>query len=274
MTELIKNAWLGWMDYTESGKLVALLLLALLLFWFWKREEWNQYGKLFLYTTIVTVCCIIPLTAAMLMVYQTRFYDYQWIWGFVPITIVIALVCTLLWTEWMEKYKAGKHAVWKKVGIACLMLCMLYLCGRMGMKNGDADEEIQKQEETVRVLEIITENGQNTNMVLWAPQRIMEYARAVNGDVRLPYGRNMWDPALNAYSYETYGETANSLYEWMTLAEETGEGDVTIVEAVLEFGVNHILLPGNIQPELLQEFEKELGMQAKNAEGYYWFRVE
>lgn len=274
MKELIKNAWLGWLDYTENGKLVALLLLALLLFWFWKKEVWNKYRKLFIYTTIVAISCIIPLTASVLMLYQTKFYDYQWIWGMVPITVVISLASTLLWTELAERYKDTKYAGWKKAGITVLMVCLLYFCGSMGTVIADADGEQQKLEETETLLEIITENGQNTNIVLWAPQSVMEYARAVNGEIRIPYGRNMWDPALNAYSYETYGEIENSLYEWMTRAEETGEGDAVIAEVVLEYGVNHVLLPGNLQPELLLELEEELGIQAELAEGYYWFRIE
>lgn len=272
MKELIRNARLGWPDCTENGKLLALLLLAILIFWFWKREAWNKYRKLFIYTTIMAVCCIFPITAAILMQYQTRFYDYQWIWGFVPVTIVISLAGTLLWTELVEKYAKPKYGGLKKAGITLAAICILYLCGRMGNSVWDADAEVEKLEETARVLEIITENGQNTDITLWAPQGIMEYARVLNGNVRMPYGRNMWDPALNAYSYETYGETEVAMYTWMSTAEATGSG-VACADWILQMGVNHVLLPGNLAPESVQTWEDALGKTAQTVEGYYWLSL-
>ena len=274
MTEWIKNARLGWMDYTESGKLAALLLLALLLFWFWKKEEWNKYRQLFIYTTLSAVCCVVPVTAVVLMAYQTKFYDYEWIWGVVPITVVIALAGTLLWTELTRRYQGGHRSGWKKAGILLLAICFLYVCGPLGADNPAKEEKQVALAETERVLEIVTENGQNRDVVLWAPRELMQYARAVDGAVRLPYGRNMWDPALNAYSYETYGDTEIALYEWMTEAEETGTGDKTILKSVLELGVNCMVLPGNLSSELLAEWEETLGVQAEIADGYFLFRIE
>ena len=197
MTELIRNAWLGWQDYTEHGKMAALLLLALLLYWFGNKrsgskEMMSRRHTLVSYTTVMTVCCICPLTAAALMAYQTKFYDYQWIWGAVPVTIVIALAATQLWTELADKYTGGDGAGWKRAGITVLFACVIYLCGSMQSAVWDEDEAAQNRQKAERVLEIITENGQNKDICLWAPQGIMEYARALDGSIVLPYGRNMW----------------------------------------------------------------------------------
>ncbi len=274
MKEIIGNAWMGWLDYTEGGKLTALLMIALLLFWFAKKELWIKYRELFSYTTLTAVCCICPLTATVLMLYQTKFYDYQWIWSAVPITIVIALAGTLLWTELMEKCETAKHREWKKIGVTMSMICILYFCGRMGMNVWDADKEAAKLEETAKVLEIITENGQNTNITLWAPQEIMEYARAWNGCIRMPYGRNMWDPALNAYSYETYGEKEHVLYEWMRQVEETGEGDVNCMDVVSELEISHIVLPEEVKQELLWDLEEYWGVKAQKLGTYYWICIK
>lgn len=277
MRELIRNAWLGWQSYTDNGKMAALLLIALLLLWLGRKEIRKPYHTLVLYTTVMTFACICPFTAAVLMGYQTRFYDYQWIWELVPVTIVIALTGTLLWTELMKKYEKQRYAGWKRIGITALLIALIYLCGRMGNPVWDADEEVRKREETAKVLEIITENGKNTDINLWAPQGVMEYVRVLDGNIRLPYGRNMWDPALNGYAYDTYGEKETMLYRWMANAEETGEGDAVIETAMdmaRELGVNHILLPGNLQPEVLAELEQYLGISAEKLEGYYWFRME
>lgn len=272
MKELIKNAWQGWLAYTESGKLAALLLVILVLFWFWKKDDWKKYRKLFIYTTIVTLCCVCPLTAALLMAYQTKFYDYQWIWNYVPITIVISLSGTLLWTSLTEKYTGTKHAAWKKVGVLSAMVCLLYLSGNMGRSIGDAGEDAYKLAQAKTVLAEITEEGQKTDIVLWAPETIMEYARALDGNICLPYGRNMWDPALNGYAYDTYGETEIAMYTWMTTAEATGMGEA-YSEWILQMGINQLLLPGNLLPETLQAWEEATGCKAVMLEDYYWISL-
>lgn len=311
MMELITNAWSGWLNFTEHGKIAALLLLALLLFWFGSGQaESKKDGKraigskamgnkvpengqrvLIFYTTVMAVCCICPLTAAALMAYQTKFYDYQWIWGVVPVTIVIALMGTQLWTKLAEKYVGRKGAGIKTAGITVLLICVIYLCGSMQSNVWDTDASAQNREETAKVLEILTENGQNKDICLWAPQGIMEYARALDGSIVLPYGRNMWDGALNAYSYDTYGEEEKRLYIWMCHAEATGEGEaeyektaaaenaektITAIECMdtaRRLGVTHILLPTNMQQEVLTELEAYSSVQAENAAGYYLLRI-
>ena len=263
MSELIRNARLGWMDYMENGKFVALLLIALLIFWFWRREAWNKYQTLFKYTTLLTLLCICPLTAVALMLYQTKFYDYEWIWNAVPITLVISLAITLLWTE--RKETKGKILVG-----TLAMLAILYCCGSMGQKSWDFDREREQRKQAEAILENVTEKGQNQNITLWAPREIMAYARALDGDIRLPYGRNMWDPALNAYSYDTYGEQELELYEWMCQVEETGEGEVDCMETVSALGINHILLPETINGELLKQVEAYWQVTATKTGNYYW----
>ena len=76
---------------------------------------------------------------------------------------------------------------------------------------------------------------------LWAPREILETARmqpvavtwmqpvetvgiesvAVAGQLpELLYGRNMWDAALNAYTYDVYPEEVQQLYCWMEAFSE------------------------------------------------------
>ena len=263
MSELIRNAQQGWLEYTQNGKMMAIFLLALVVFWFGKREKWRKYHALFQYSTFVAVFCICPLTAAVLMWYQTRFYDYEWIWNLAPITLVIALAITLLWTEIKEKKG-------RKIIVTLGILGILYCCGSMGQEPWDAEKENAQLQQTEDVLALITENGQNTGITLWAPKGIMSYARAVNGEISLPYGRNMWDPALNAYSYDTYGEQEQELYQWMCRVEETGKGGIKGMKIAKELGINHILLPGNISEKLLQKIEKYWEIEAATVGEYYW----
>ncbi len=278
MTEWYKNAWLlGWKQYTDDGKLAALLLIALMLFWFVGKERRKRHVTLGIYTTVAAVFCICPLTAAVLMKYQTKFYDYQWIWNLVPMTIFIALTGTWLWTTLTERYAGREKFMWKAIGITLAMLGVVYLSGRMGNTIWDTEDEAAKRTEAARVLETLTEQGQDVDIILWAPRGIMEYARALDGDICLPYGRNMWDDSLNAYTYDSYGENEELLYEWMCVAEETGEGATSAADSMVlakEMGVTHILLPGNLLPESLAEAEAALSVRAEALEGYYLLRVQ
>lgn len=321
MMEWITNAWAGWQNYKDGVKLIALLILALLLFWFLWEKERKHYRRVVLYTTLMTVCCICPLTAALLMGYQTKFYDYEWIWNAVPITIVIALAGTILWTGLTERYRGQKGYQWKCIGITGLLVAVILLCGSLGNPDLGQKELIyewevndepmhgEKLAETERVLAVLAESGEitenetatetgataesqtataNETIVLWAPKNIMEYARALDGDIRLVYGRNMWDISLNAYSYDTYGDGENTLYAWMNNLEETGVAEVTVklssgskqtvdavtcIELAEQLGVTHILLPGNLQQEYIEEIEETMNFSVEPVEGYYFLRI-
>ena len=88
MGELLKNALLGWQAYITPGKLPVLLAVELLFCWLTGRKLGQK--ALVCYTGAMACVCIFPVTAVLLMVYQTKFYDYQWIWSTVPLTVVTA----------------------------------------------------------------------------------------------------------------------------------------------------------------------------------------
>ena len=61
MLELLTNAWQGFEQYRSGGKYIALLLTVLLFLWFGRKE--NKQKVLLIYTTLVTVMCIFPVSA-------------------------------------------------------------------------------------------------------------------------------------------------------------------------------------------------------------------
>lgn len=295
MTELFRNAWsLGWVNYTTAGKIAALLLVGILLFWFAGKRLKKSYAVLGVYTTVMTVLCICPLTAGVLMQYQTKFYDYPWIWGYVPVTVFIALVLTVVWCGVLQRYEKQKNKTWKCVGFTLVLFAVVCLCGHVENVVWNHAEEEAKYEEAVQVLEAFP-HEEGTEIVLWAPQKIMEYARMIDGSIKLPYGRNMWERALNAYTYDVYGEKEIILYEWMKNAEKTGKGKAQIevpvageenatktkampakrcLKTARELGVTHVLLPGNMKNTVMAGLEKYLGESAQEVEGYYLLRLQ
>ena len=77
MAELLRNAWQGWFRVTDEGKLMALFMGSLLFLWIgYEREKQKQLLR---YGIMMAICCVLPVTAVILMLYQTKFYDYEWI---------------------------------------------------------------------------------------------------------------------------------------------------------------------------------------------------
>ena len=76
MMTLLKSATNGWLDYTQHGKYAALLLAAILYLGYclWKSKAARNGGKqplFYLYAVLITLACICPVTAVILMKYQT-----------------------------------------------------------------------------------------------------------------------------------------------------------------------------------------------------------
>ncbi len=281
MTELLQNASLRWVGYKGSGKIVALLLAVLLFWWFAEKEK--KQRALLLYTTAATVCCIVPVTAAFLMLYQTKFYDYEWIWSMVPVTAVTAYGLTLFlaghWKEAQGNWRRG-------LPVTLLLLMAMLFCGDLGGDMEARAETNAEKDEAYEVVGMLSERWSREDICLLAPQRILEYAREADGRLRLAYGRNMWDPWLNAYAYDTYDGKAEDLCQWMAWAEQASwiwmpEADKeemldTLekqVETAVEMGVNCLLLPAGIPSDMSERIEKAMGAEVQTLGDYVAFTL-
>lgn len=270
MWELLNNAWKGWLSYTGKGKFAALLIMVLLFFWF-RREECKE-KLLLVYTTIVLICCIFPVTAVVLMKIQTGFYSYEWIWSYVPLTMMIAYGGVVL-----------TDALWRKQGkvqkgiLTAVVFILIFLCGGIGSTTAELKNPKDRKAAEAIVLALSEES--EGEICLWAPKEIMEVARATDGRMRLPYGRNIWDASLGAYFYEPYGKTEEALYLWMCEAQK-GNGEYVTEEGMvidgnksvamaLGLGVNRILLPQAIAREEVQKISHDFELEMQAFEGYY-----
>lgn len=304
MTELINNAGLGWQDFTDAGKFAALLAASLIFLWMSGRKKTQR--TLLIYTTVGAVCCVFPLTAAGLMLYQTKFYDYQWIWSLVPMTAVIAYGAVCIMDEYWPGFRLSE---WKK-GLPVLILLLAVLLLSSGMETLTADgAQVQKRAAAGNTLKQVQAEMGGEKICLWAPAEILEYARETDASIELLYGRNMWDKWLNAYAYDTYSEEMLSLYEWMEEAALAGRDEAAAVEketgtdtevgedksfgankvlgleisndwssmkialekvdTALKAGANCILLPESLDESIIKGLEKKLSVRAVSVGGYY-----
>lgn len=251
MWECMRNAWSGWLAFTDGGKL-AVPLIALTGYLVCRRGTRGPQRRLAVYGGIAVSLCILPVTAAVLMKYQTAFYDYPWIWSIVPFTALIALGGTVFLSDYLKRGKGWRTVLYNG---ALILLCagVLTLCGGPGESGEESVAERERRENAAAVLEELCvrygEDGRECRFCLWAPREIMEYARAENGNICLLYGRNMWDVSLDAYSYDVCTQEQRELYQWM---EQLAEEEISIgatraqeyVRKAFSMGADCILLPG------------------------------
>lgn len=285
MGELLKNAWAGWLRCSGNGKLAAVLLLTLTVAWIFRLGKERQ-REVLLYASVTAAACIFPVTAALIMTWQTKFYDYEWIWTIVPVTAVIA--CGgVLFLEWI-----GKGA-WKrsqKVIAAVMLLCLVILCGRLGNPKWTVKDQAPERNRIASVLEE-ARGGLGGELCLWAPREVIEQARTIDPEFVLLYGRNMWQGHLNAYSYDLYDQDRRDLYVWMVMIGRYGTLDVPVATDIdivgerleagshlkgldcmrkaIGLGVDRILLPGIMTEEALETLRTELLAETRKI-GEYW----
>ncbi len=264
MTELLKNAWLGWRDFTSTGKLAALLLVSLLFLWIYYKKI---CGKNFLvYTSLAAGMCMLPVMAMLLMLYQTKFYDYEWIWSIVPVTAMIAFAGTVFIAEYLEELAEGDKK--KKLAAIVLLLGVLVLCSGLGERSWDSEKEAAERNAAQELLRELKERMGQQQICLWAPGEVLEYAREVDGEVQLLYGRNIWDASLNAYAYDAYSQELLELMYWMEDEEEAMSAE-ECAGFLQNTEANCVLLSGDETGETIQCFEEVLQTEAERFGDYY-----
>ena len=276
MSGLLQNARDGWVNWNTNGKFMALFLAALLFLWLTDRKDQKSKAcTLWNYTAVMTVLCVFPVSAALLMGYQTPFYDYPWIWSAVPLTIIMAYGGTILWK------KLSGDGTKVRMVVSCIMIVVLLFCsGNMG----DSFRATEISEARQYAFDVLSQTEAYTveqeSICLWAPRNIMEWARSYDGNICMPYGRDMWDGALGAYSYDIYDEDTVKLYEWMeNLAGQTEqkeqrtdfETDSYYIRIAREKGANCLLLPQKVDEDALKEITAYLGQEPKQVSEYYLF---
>ena len=269
MMEWMKEVMTGWADYISHQKVMACFLALLMLFFF--TDRWRKQRRFWLYGLVMTVLCLLPVSAVGLLIYQTRFYDYRFIFAALPILVYIAYGLVELFTDREISAKLGR--VKKGCLLAFVILILLCCYSDDSASFGDTMTE-EERAAAINSLQTILENETVEDVCLWAPGELMEVAREQDGSIRLLYGRNMWDNALNAYSYDEYSEEIKNCYVWMEGICKNGRLNqkqikgIECINAAFEHGATIVVLPGDIKPKTIQRIERKTNTGAHSVDGY------
>jgi len=216
MRELLQSALYGPDSYFQSNHMVVLVLGILLYFFVAGRALRAREKRLLTVTAVLVLLVLFPGSAAMLMYYQTRFYSYHWIWSLVPTTLCVAWGGeALLWELTGQRRREAKAGLSLAVGMAVL-LALLLLTGNLGnLRSADREQESARQ-----VAVYLAEVPEAGEALLWGPRPVLEAVRRHTGEIRLLYGRNMWEPEAAAYAYDTYPMEQQRLFDWMETIEK------------------------------------------------------
>lgn len=219
MRELLQSAINGTAIYFQSNHMAVLVLGLLLYFLAAGRRCQAREKRLLGLTAVLVVLVLFPVSSACLMLYQTRFYSYSWIWSLVPVTLCIAWGGVwLLWELTGQNRRDGRASLRLAAGTGVL-LALLLLLGNLGRVQTVSEEEKAERSRAAQVVAYLQELPRMQETVLWGPRQVLEAARQRTGEIRVLYGRNMWEPEAAAYAYDAYTEEEQRLFDWMEALE-------------------------------------------------------
>lgn len=240
MTAFWNEMQSGYQQYTWGGQYLGLFFIILLFLWLTGKNKMAQKDKYLLhYGAGMTAMILFPPTAWVFTQYQTPFYTYSHLFLLLPMTAVLAWGLTEIWGHAMvytEKQAESRKFVVKHKKLcecAAALVCalLLLLSGNVAFAahpTAKTEGSMKIPRETQEVLLILEAAGPEDELLL-APDEILEYARSYSGKFRLLYGRNMWNGALNAYTYDTYSDVLQEIHRWLNPCRyasediETGE---------------------------------------------------
>lgn len=218
-------------SFVKDGQYLMLFMVALLLLWLTEDIKKKEF-RMFAFTMLLLLLC--PVTAKLLMLYQTQFYGYESLWELLPVTALLAYALVMAVFKMVaaltREYGRFRAAVPQKkervyeILVTVVLTAILFLCGTLvpgKAITARTDGMDAIPDEAREVLSLL--NPEDNAVTLLAPDEIAVWARIYSGDIRLPYGRNLWEPELSAYTYDTYAADKQELHDWVNGSLETSD---------------------------------------------------
>ena len=200
-------------EYKYIAPVICIMIYTLV---HWKQYKQRKLKQFLLYSGVIIVLLMIPVSGMAFLIYQTRFYDYEWIWSCVPLTAILAWGIVTVIFEQIPSVGGTTGKSTKVVGFLAAA-AILFMCGNRGVMQQVDTETLQSRQDGREILEYLEKEDILQGHIVWGPAKIMQYMRSHNGRVILFYGRDMWDAKAGAYDYDAYTEEEIACYEWMEI---------------------------------------------------------
>lgn len=232
MSKLLDSMKAGYAGFVEDGQYLMLFMVALLLLWISEDPKKKDFR---VYCLIILMVLLFPVTAEILMAYQTAYYNYGDLWELLPVTAMLSYGFVLAFFKMIgalnQEYGRWKSAASKtkenikETIVSFVLAAILFLCGTLSLGKTMTGEVFSSERIPVEATEVLGEIAEQIQekIILLAPDEIMTWARIYNGDIILPYGRNLIEPELSAYTYDIYGEDTMQLHDWINGTLPRGE---------------------------------------------------
>ena len=256
--------------FVQMGQFLMLFMVALLLLYLLDETKcvaFKQYAFLML---LILLC---PFTAKLLTVYQTAFYSKDNLWALLPVTpllgygLVIASVkivgaLTSSYGRWTKSVSRKKESTLEAFVILGLSM-VLFLCGtlRFGkVMTQEADGSGIIPAAVCEVFDTIETDGTDGVKIL-AADEVARWARIYDGKLLLPYGRNLYEPEMTAFTYEVYTEEAYLLHDWVNrkLSEDEIYGGMDFWTECAADGYQYLIFRADNLPSEHLQPEKTAG---------------
>lgn len=230
MKEFFQSLEVG--GFVRDGQFLMLFMVALLLLYLTEEQKKREFRQFSLVMLLLLLC---PPVMKALSIYQTRFYSADDLWVLLPVTPLLAYAFVMALTK-MVGALTNQYGRWKKattrkkesvfeIAVVFVLALVLFLCGTLELSKSMTPRATGVNgmpEEVYEVLAVI-EIPEGESVTLLADDDVARFARIYSGDIKLPYGRNLYEQELGAYIYDGYGEEMQIMHDWVNgkLMEDT-----------------------------------------------------
>lgn len=212
------NKYLTGAEQCKQYQGMLVIFCVCIIAFLWKHPD-RKLRKLLVFSAIIGIAVLCPITAIILLKGYTAFYDWLDLQILFPSTLLLALGATIC-TEKLQKMeipglRCGKNA---KTILSIGCVCLLLTAGSV-FHAWDAEKEAEEHGipiETAQAFQALSENVPERSLVIAAPRELLMYVRMYEEKWTPLYGRDLWSGKAASYIYSGY----TIEYEYFELLEQ------------------------------------------------------
>lgn len=195
----------------SNGKYAGLLIGAIIFMFFCSQK--NIKKELRNITILLAVLLVNPFLPQLLMKGFDELEGYWKFLGILPTMVMLAYAFTLV--------VGGMKDPKKRILLAGIGAVVILLCGTGAFfqsEMGYSSNLYKIPQEELEAIEIIDGYRAEANIaavMLLAPNEIMEYARGYSGNIKLLYGKDLWNGKILTQMQDGYDEEAYRIFGLM-----------------------------------------------------------